>query len=62
MVTGHFLYSDQLAFWNFVKTKMKQIILWKVIKTRWFWNFGLGDLENDLKTSAASEAAQLIFI
>ena len=31
------------------KTKMTKILLWKVIKTRWFWNFGLGDIENDSK-------------
>ena len=30
------------------KTKMMKIIYRKVIKTRWFWNFGLSDLEYDL--------------
>ena len=30
------------------KLKTMKILLWKVLKTRWFWNFGLGDLENDL--------------
>ena len=45
-----YFYSDQHAFWT------TQILLWKVIKTRWFWNFGL----DDLKTSAASKYAQWI--
>ena len=34
---------------------------WKLVKTRWNPNFGLGDLENDLLTSTTSEGAQWIF-
>ena len=30
------------------KTKKMKILLWKVIKIRWFWNFGLSDLKNNL--------------
>ena len=35
---------------------------WKLVKTRWNPNFGLGDLENDLLTSTTSEGAQWIFL
>jgi hypothetical protein len=52
---NHWKYSPS-SFWGCrghrgqttSKPKMTKILLWKVIKTRWFWNFGLGDLENDL--------------
>ena len=44
------------------KLETMKILLWKVIKTRLFWNFGLCDLENDLQTSAALEAAHWILI
>ena len=27
-----------------------KILRWKVEKTRWFWNFGLGDLKNNLSS------------
>ena len=30
------------------KLKTTKILLWKMIKTRWFWNFGLSDLKNNL--------------
>ena len=36
--TRLFLYSDQHVFWNFIETKMTKILLWRVIKNRWFWN------------------------
>ena len=42
------------------KSKATKNLLWKVIKTRWFWNFGLGDLENNLLTSPALKGAQEI--
>ena len=30
------------------KTTTMKILLWKMIKTRWYWNFGNNDLKNDL--------------
>ena len=39
---------NSMPFEILSKTKTTKTLLWKVIKTRWFWNFDLGDLENDL--------------
>ena len=39
---------SEVGFWNFNETKNEQNFKWKFIKTKWFWNFDLGDLDNGL--------------
>ena len=39
---------SEVGFWNFIETKNEQNFKCIFIKTRWFWNFDLSDLDNGL--------------
>ena len=46
ILLGSFSIVTIMPFEILSKTKITKILLWKVIKIRWFSNFGLGDVKN----------------
>ena len=60
---SHYFQNKYLLMTHFQKSYYEGLdeIHWKVIKTRWFWNFCLGDLKNNLENFSSLKGCPLDF-